>query len=48
MKFCENIKLYSTTLAQFPCPGFILPSRKDFDEKGKTADLIEFFYQFIK
>ena len=44
MKFCENIKLYGTSwLTELPCPAFKLPSRKDFDEKGNTADLLEFF-----
>ena len=43
MKFCENIKLYGTSmLAELPCPAFKLPSRTDFDEKGNTAYLIEF------
>ena len=45
MKFCSDLKVAGKEL-DFECPGFKLPSRKDFDEKGITALLCLSYYIF--
>ena len=45
VKFCSDLKVAGKEL-DFECPGFKLPSRKDFDEKGITALLCLSYHIF--